>query len=324
MPTRQAQTETLSAGQMRRLHALLRDHGIVTDTAVHDYINRALTEAGEDPVESRKDLTSAAADRLIADLDRADVAHAPGGLVRALIRIQAALPVVQKSKTARVPTKSGGEYTYTYADLADVTAAAMPLLTKNGLAFSCVPRATERGYELAGVLMHESGERLDGALPLHGNDPQQLGGALTYHRRYLLGCMLGIVTDDDADGRQAQGASRTREWDGPSTHEFLMQIDADAARAGVTYDQATAKFRERHGGLDINALDALDPWIVAPLAEAVRKRADEVTAEKAAAEQAAAEKPAETSGDPAIPEPGGADDPWATPGPGASGEQPPA
>jgi hypothetical protein len=127
-------------------------------------------------------------------------------LATALAAFQSEMPVVAKSKTAKVPTKSGGSYSYTYADLADVTDAAMPLLAKNGLSFSACPRLGERGYELVGVLMHSSGEKQEGALPIAGNTPQEMGSSLTYMRRYLLGCMTGIVTDDDDDGHLAQKA----------------------------------------------------------------------------------------------------------------------
>lgn len=277
---------TITSKQMRELHALLRDHGIHGDVTVHDYLNTWLQEHDDEqhPIESRSDLHATTAARIIRDLRAADVAHAPGGLARALIAVQAELPWVAKTKTADM-----GNYSYTYADLGDVTAAAIPLLTKNGLAFSCCPRVTEKGgYEVVGVLLHESGETREGALPLHGNDPQKLGGSITYMRRYLLGCMLGIVTDDDADGRQAIGSTPTRAWDGPSTADLLNQIDADATRAGVTYEQATAKLRDGLGGITVDDLDTIDPWRIAPFAEVVKAHADKVVAEREAAAAAEA------------------------------------
>lgn len=285
---------TITTKQMREMHALLRDHGITGDQAVHDYLSAWLDESGEPAIESRAELHATTAAKIIRALRTAAVAHAPGGLARALIAVQTELPWVAKTKTADM-----GNYSYTYADLADVTAAAFPLLTKHGLAFSCCPRITEKGgYEIVGVLLHDSGETREGALPLHGNDPQKLGGSITYMRRYLLGSMLGIVTDDDADARQAMGASQTRTWDGPSTADLLASIDADAARAGVTYEVATEKLR-RDLGCGLDDLDTVDPWLVAPFAESVKAHADKVVAER----EAAAEE---------------------TPGPGAGGEQPPA
>lgn len=62
----------ITTRQMRELHALLRDHGISGDKAVHDY----LAVAGH-PVESRADLDTVAAAQLIADLEAAEVVSAP-------------------------------------------------------------------------------------------------------------------------------------------------------------------------------------------------------------------------------------------------------
>ena len=129
-------------------------------------------------------------------------------LAAALAAFQAEMPVVPKGKTAKVTTKSGGSYSYTYAGLADVTEAAMPLLASHGLSFSCLPRMGERGFELVGRLLHTSGESVEGALPISGNTPQEMGSSLTYMRRYLLGCITGLVTDDDDDGALASRPQR--------------------------------------------------------------------------------------------------------------------
>jgi len=256
--------------QMRELHGILRVHGITGDRAVHDY----LTAAGH-PVESRSDLDTVVAAQLIAELEAAPVRQP--SIAAALVAFQTEMPVVAKDKNADIPTKSGGSIRYSYADLAAVTAAALPLLTRHGLAFSCCPRATERGYELAGVLLHVSGDRIEGALPLYGNNPRDIGSGITYARRYLLGSMTGIVTDDDDDGAAAQPAQRAREWDGPSTLDYLRQIEADATRAGTTLEVATEKFRQTVG-CTVEGLAAVPPWQIQPLANAVRKRADEVPA----------------------------------------------
>lgn len=136
-------------------------------------------------------------------------------LAAALAAFQAEMPVVNKGKTANIPNKSGGPgYKYSYADLADVTKQVAPLLAKHGLAFTCHPRASENGYELAATLLHDGGDPEDfitGALPLFGRTSQEIGSAITYARRYLLGCLTGIVTDDDEDGNIAtQTTQRTR------------------------------------------------------------------------------------------------------------------
>ena len=156
-------------------------------------------------------------------------------LAKALAAFQAEAPTVSKGKTAKVPTKSGGSYSYTYANLADVVEAAYPLLSKHGLSFACVPRPTERGYELAGVLLHISGEKLEGSLPLSGSTPQELGSALTYMRRYLLGAMTGLVTDDDDDGAAASQRPRpaSRQEARPDTGEVATEAQQRALHAAA-------------------------------------------------------------------------------------------
>lgn len=124
-------------------------------------------------------------------------------LAAALAKFQAEMPTVAKTHTATVRSDKGS-YSYTYADLADVTEAAMPLLSKQGLSFSCLPG--ER--VILGVLMHSSGQYVTASLPISGANPQQVGSSLTYMRRYLLGCMTGVVTDDDDDGAAASAPAR--------------------------------------------------------------------------------------------------------------------
>lgn len=120
-------------------------------------------------------------------------------IAAALAAFQAEMPTVPKAHTASVKSDKGS-YSYTYAGLADVSEAAMPLLTKHGLSFSTLPG----DGVLTGMLLHTSGQSLTGSLPIGGSTPQQVGSSLTYMRRYLLGCMTGLVTDDDDDGQGAQ------------------------------------------------------------------------------------------------------------------------
>lgn len=155
-------------------------------------------------------------------------------LAAALVAFQAQMPKVAKNKTANVPMKGGGSYRYTYADLPDVSDAAVPLLVKNGLSFSCAPRRCQDGtYELVGILRHTSGEHDEGALPLDGRSMQERGSAITYGRRYLLGCMTGVITDDDDDGSIAQAAKgRTQSYRPPTPGETLL-AELNALSDGV-------------------------------------------------------------------------------------------
>lgn len=128
-------------------------------------------------------------------------------LATALVAFQGEMPTVAKTKRANI-----GQYSYTYADLADVTEAATPVLGRHGLSFAGSARHVEGGrYEVVGVLSHESGEQREGALPINGSNAQQLGSAITYMRRYLFGLMTGIVTDNDDDGVLASAQQQQKQ-----------------------------------------------------------------------------------------------------------------
>jgi len=127
------------------------------------------------------------------------------GYAKALAAFQEALPNVSKGHKA-----TAGTYSYTYADLTDVSAAVVPLLAKQGLAWSAKPTLTDAGFVLAYSLRHTDGHVESGEYPLP--DPtktpaQQLGSAITYARRYALTAITGVAPGgDDDDGAKAQEA----------------------------------------------------------------------------------------------------------------------
>ena len=109
-------------------------------------------------------------------------------LAAALAAVQAQLPAVAKGETATVPTKSGGSYKYSYADLAAVTRVILPRLGSHGLAWITKPTMREDGkFVLSYKLAHSSGECEAGEYPLPDRgSPQEIGSAITYARRYAL------------------------------------------------------------------------------------------------------------------------------------------
>ena len=181
-------------------------------------------------------------------------------IAAALAAFQAEMPTVAKSKTARVPTKAGGSYSYTYADLADVTQSAMPLLARHGLSFITAPRTTETGRVLIGMLLHESGGVLEGELPIGGTSPQEIGSALTYMRRYLLGCLTGVVTDDDDDGTLSQQAA--------------VEPRPRQSRPRTTRQQPTGPEPRPDGGITEHQLTAVNAALTGM---GITERADKLT-----------------------------------------------
>ncbi len=93
-----------------------------------------------------------------------------------------------------------------YADLATVLDTVRPVLAAHKLAVIQLPVTLESGAAaLATTVVHESGEWIRGTVHLHASktDPQGIGSALTYARRYGLQAALGIAADEDDDGHAA-------------------------------------------------------------------------------------------------------------------------
>lgn len=126
-------------------------------------------------------------------------------LAAALAELQSKLPEITKSKTAHVKSEKGN-YSYTYADLAEVTKALLPAMGPLGLSFVAKPTFTDDGrFVLAYALLHSCGDRESGEYPLPtAGSPQAIGSAITYARRYALCAVTGAVADEDDDGKAAE------------------------------------------------------------------------------------------------------------------------
>ena len=95
-------------------------------------------------------------------------------------------------------------YKSRYSTLSSVWDACRQLLTENGLAVvQTNSPSSENTTTVDTTLLHNSGEWIGGSMtvPLSKNDPQGVGSAITYSRRYGLSAILGISPeDDDAEG----------------------------------------------------------------------------------------------------------------------------
>lgn len=138
-------------------------------------------------------------------------------LAEALAAFQAEIPSIKKGNTAKVATKTGANFAYSYADLTDVTEKAFPLLSKHGLSFTASPTLDGERFVLAYKLLHTSGEFETGKYPLPMNGtPQEFGSAITYARRYALTAITGIAPGgDDDDAKAATYKAPAQSWEPP-------------------------------------------------------------------------------------------------------------
>lgn len=109
-----------------------------------------------------------------------------------------------KNKTAKIPTKSGKEYSYTYTDLASIN----KWLEENDLDYYQEIETNQiNGKDYVLTYRYINGEWeekpkrgcqvVDATLLGVSNPAQQNGSALTYARRYSLCLAFGLATEDD-------------------------------------------------------------------------------------------------------------------------------
>lgn len=122
-------------------------------------------------------------------------------LSKALTAFQKVAPKITKDKKGKIQLKSGGEYSYDYADLASIWDKIRGSLADNQLSVIQSPTVLNAEPALTTVLAHSSGQWVEDTMPLKitQETPQGQGSAITYARRYMLSAMLGIVADGDND-----------------------------------------------------------------------------------------------------------------------------
>lgn len=119
----------------------------------------------------------------------------------ALVKALAEIGGVVKGKSN--PAFKGAKY----ADLESVILASKPILTEHGLTVVQLPGPLVNGVlTVETVLLHESGEFISGefGIALGKIDPQGVGSAVSYARRYALMAALNMPAVDD-DGEAAHG-----------------------------------------------------------------------------------------------------------------------
>ncbi|MEN6430282.1 MAG: ERF family protein [Coriobacteriales bacterium] len=129
-------------------------------------------------------------------------------LQEALVVALAAMP--NPVKNAENPAFKRDGKPLRYADLEATLDACRPVLAANGIAVMQMPVNGEGASIGVRTVLIGHGEQMDCGtffLPLPKPDPQGVGSAITYARRYALTALFGLAQeDDDANGACTQTA----------------------------------------------------------------------------------------------------------------------
>jgi len=118
-------------------------------------------------------------------------------LIPALLEFQKQVGVIRKDAI-------NPHYKNQYASLPAILAQVTPILLAQGIV---LVQAPINQYEIETTLIHTSGQFMTSSFYMKPSkdDPQGIGGAITYGRRYAIAAMLSLAIDEDDDGNTASG-----------------------------------------------------------------------------------------------------------------------
>lgn len=117
----------------------------------------------------------------------------------ALVKFNAKFKAVKRDETVSVPGRAARKF----SSLDEIMIEIRPILAENGL-FVQQPIT---GDKITTIVRHSSGQFRAFSMPMvawqgQGTTAiQNLGGAITYMRRYSLGAALALATEEDDDGQ---------------------------------------------------------------------------------------------------------------------------
>lgn len=207
------------------------------------------------------------------------IAQIAPALVKALAKIEGA------AKSAR-----NDHFKSRYATLEAVIDASKDVLAQHQLCLLQFPGALVNGaLSLETVLMHESGEWVSGdfQIALGKVDPQGVGSALTYARRYAQMAALNIpAVDDDAEAAMLSAPTPARQTVTPPAKPKQTLAERAEAFAGSMRAAKAKPALDRVWGLgaELRAeLDKSDPERAVELSELYTRCFDALADQKEAA-----------------------------------------
>jgi hypothetical protein len=127
--------------------------------------------------------------------------------------LAAALAKAQGQLEGAKKSSSNPFFKSKYADLAECWNTCREALTANEISVIQMPEEiNENGrLNITTMLAHSSGQYISSTLTMTVTklDPQAIGSAITYGRRYALAAMVGLAQEDD-DGEEAMERSKDK------------------------------------------------------------------------------------------------------------------
>lgn len=147
--------------------------------------------------------------------------------------IDAVLLIIQSEKLVLTKDRKGqvGNQKTRYADMVQVNEVVLARLNELSTIWVCRPHLDGGVFGLHYTLRHVPSEtEKNGIWPLKlSENPQQLGSATTYGRRYALLAVTGVVSEDEDDDGDAAGGERYAQRRAPAAARPRGQATAQRA-----------------------------------------------------------------------------------------------
>lgn len=169
------------------------------------------------------------------------------------------LPALHKARSQFVKVKKDRQNTHLknkYATLDSVLDAITPALTENKLMIMQDSERIESTMRVETTVIHISGQwaKFYFDIPIVKNDPQGVGSAFTYGRRYALAAAFGLSqADDDAQIAVKSAQDWKRDLDKCETVDDLQIVFRDSWKSSDKANQVIIKehYEKRKAEIEI-------------------------------------------------------------------------
>lgn len=165
----------------------------------------------------------------------------------------------QSSLPSAAMSGKNPHYKSRFSTLQDIVDCARSA-TAHGICFTQEVDFDEARMFVRTVMHHASGERRESRCPIisrDASDPQKMGSAITYAKRYGLQAMFGIPADEDDDGNKANEAPRRSLSGAPSAG-----VSSPPAEVPLEQELASVTTQEQLLAL-FNRVKPTDPTTIA-------------------------------------------------------------
>lgn len=171
------------------------------------------------------------------------------------------LPALHKARSQFVKVKKDRQNTHLknkYATLDSVLDAITPALTENKLMIMQDGERIESTMRVETTVIHVSGQwaKFYFDIPIVKNDPQGVGSAFTYGRRYALAAAFGLSqADDDAQIAVKSAQDWKRDLDKCESVDDLQSVLRDAWKSSDKANQVIIKehYEKRKAEIEIGS-----------------------------------------------------------------------